>query len=215
MATDGDGSTGTTDGQADSPVGGPATGTVRPDPTQLKALTHPVRLRLLGLLRADGPATATGMAARLGLNSGATSYHLRQLAEHGFVVEDTSRGNQRERWWRAAHRFTSVDHGHDDVTRDTADAFHSAVVHRYHEAAVAASEERTTLPDHWREVHVNSDRLLRLTPQQARGLRDRLFALLAEFDDEFPTADSTPEPGSRAVQVQVALFPLAGQTDAP
>ena len=29
-----------------------------PDPTALKALTHPVRLRMLGMLRVDGPATA-------------------------------------------------------------------------------------------------------------------------------------------------------------
>ncbi len=28
---------------------------VVPDPTALKALTHPVRLRMLGMLRVDGP----------------------------------------------------------------------------------------------------------------------------------------------------------------
>ena len=50
---------------------------VVPDATALKALAHPVRLRMLGMLRVDGPATATQLAARLGLNSGATSYHLR------------------------------------------------------------------------------------------------------------------------------------------
>ena len=58
-----------------------------PDATALKALTHPLRLRMLGMLRIDGPATATGLAERLGLNSGATSYHLRQLAQHGFIEE--------------------------------------------------------------------------------------------------------------------------------
>ncbi|MGO8484742.1 winged helix-turn-helix domain-containing protein, partial [Rhizobium leguminosarum] len=46
---------------------------VVPDPNALKALTHPVRLSMLGMLRIDGPATATQLAARLGLNSGATS----------------------------------------------------------------------------------------------------------------------------------------------
>ena len=60
---------------------------ITPDPTALKALSHPVRLRMLGLLRADGPATASSLALRLGLNSGATSYHLRQLHQHGFVVD--------------------------------------------------------------------------------------------------------------------------------
>jgi len=37
-----------------------------PDVTALKALAHPVRLRMLGMLRIDGPATATQLAARLG-----------------------------------------------------------------------------------------------------------------------------------------------------
>ena len=59
------------------------------DAGSLRGLAHPVRLRMLGLLRTEGPATATRLAARLGLNSGATSYHLRQLATHGFVVEAT------------------------------------------------------------------------------------------------------------------------------
>ncbi|MBO9578980.1 MAG: helix-turn-helix transcriptional regulator, partial [Microbacteriaceae bacterium] len=48
---------------------------ITPDPAQLKALSHPMRLRMLGLLRQDGPATAPTLAERLGLNSGATSYH--------------------------------------------------------------------------------------------------------------------------------------------
>ena len=61
---------------------------------------------MLGLLRAEGPATATTLAPRLGLNTGATSYHLRQLAQHGFIVEDAERGNARDRWWRAAHQST-------------------------------------------------------------------------------------------------------------
>ncbi len=76
---------------------------ITPTPQQLRALTHPVRLRMLGILRTEGPATATVLAQRLGLNTGATSYHLRQLAQHGFIDDDAERGNGRERWWRAAH----------------------------------------------------------------------------------------------------------------
>ena len=58
---------------------------ITPSPSGLQALSHPVRLRMLGLLRTEGPATATTLAPQLGLNTGATSYHLRQLAQHGFV----------------------------------------------------------------------------------------------------------------------------------
>ena len=46
----------------------------------LRALTHPLRTRLLGALRVDGPATASELGRRFGESSGATSYHLRRLA---------------------------------------------------------------------------------------------------------------------------------------
>src|SRR5690606_19778936 len=53
---------------------------IKPDAMALRALAHPQRMRMLAMLRIDGPATATALAERMGLNSGATSYHLRQLA---------------------------------------------------------------------------------------------------------------------------------------
>jgi len=56
------------------------------DARQIRVLAHPLRFRLLGRLRLDGPATATGLARALETNTGATSYHLRQLADVGLVV---------------------------------------------------------------------------------------------------------------------------------
>src|SRR5689334_24569704 len=79
---------------------------VRPTAAGLRALSHPTRLKILMRLRVEGPATATTLARELSLNTGATSYHLRQLAEHGFIVEDAERGDARDRWWKAAHRST-------------------------------------------------------------------------------------------------------------
>ena len=85
------------------PPGTPST--VRLDARSLRGLAHPLRVRLLGLLREHGPATASGLARTVGESSGVTSYHLRQLAEHGLVVEDeVPDASRRERWWRAAHR---------------------------------------------------------------------------------------------------------------
>src|SRR6478672_9605208 len=74
---------------------------VRLDARSLKVLAHPMRSRLLGALRGAGPSTATSLAARLQTNSGATSYHLRKLAEVG-VVEDNGEGTGRARIWTAS-----------------------------------------------------------------------------------------------------------------
>ncbi|WP_233160762.1 winged helix-turn-helix domain-containing protein [Actinophytocola xanthii] len=51
-----------------------------------------------------GPASATTLAAELGVNTGATSYHLRELAKHGFVEEDPGLGHGKEQWERARRR---------------------------------------------------------------------------------------------------------------
>jgi DNA-binding transcriptional ArsR family regulator len=67
----------------------------------LRVLAHPMRQRILRYLREAGPATSTTLARELGENSGIMSYHLRQLAEHGFVQEVPARGQGRERWWQA------------------------------------------------------------------------------------------------------------------
>ncbi|WP_433262166.1 helix-turn-helix domain-containing protein [Actinosynnema sp. CS-041913] len=56
---------------------------------------------MLDRLHRDGPATSASLARALDLNTGATSYDLRELARHGFVEEMPDRAHGRERWWRA------------------------------------------------------------------------------------------------------------------
>jgi DNA-binding transcriptional ArsR family regulator len=73
---------------------------VRATPAQMRAMVHPIRMRILDALREEGPSTATRLAALLGESSGATSYHLRVLADAGVIEEDAERGTGRERWWR-------------------------------------------------------------------------------------------------------------------
>ena len=72
------------------------------DPGRLKALSHPLRRRILHQLRAHGPATSTTIGEVLGANTGTTSYHLRQLEKYGFIEEIPERSSGRERWWRGA-----------------------------------------------------------------------------------------------------------------
>jgi DNA-binding transcriptional ArsR family regulator len=178
---------------------------ITPTPAALKALTHPVRLRILGLLRIEGPATATQLATRLGLNSGATSYHLRQLAQHGFITDDETRGNARDRWWRAAHQATTTapPEPEDVAARDTLDAYVQAVATVLTEQLQRAVEERALLPDPWRRATAINDFGLRLTPARARALVDALEAAILEHpeDDDGDAADFV---------IQLAAFPRPG-----
>lgn len=72
------------------------------DAAVLKALGHPVRLRLLDELIATGPATVGMLALRTDEAVGSVSHHLRSLADAGLVhVAPELARNRRERWWRA------------------------------------------------------------------------------------------------------------------
>lgn len=73
----------------------------------LKAVSHPLRMTLLGRLRTDGPATASELGRALGQSSGSTSYHLRQLERFGFVGDDDEQPSRRERRWKALHDATT------------------------------------------------------------------------------------------------------------
>lgn len=177
---------------------------VRLDGRQMRTLAHPLRMRLLGALRLDGPATATALAARLGTNSGKTSYHLRQLAEAGLVEEDTDRGNARDRWWRAAHGGTSwnaVDFLDDPDASVAADWMtgHVARVHarwtsEFIEARAAWSRE-------WQNATNLSDYHLTLTPQRLEQLGHELDELVERYRDDEVT------PGTEPVTVIIHSFP--------
>ena len=145
--------------------------TIVPTARQLRALAHPVRLRMLGMLRIEGPATATSLAQRLGLNTGATSYHLRQLAQHGFIEDDDEHGNGRERWWRAAHTSTSTELGPRPGLRrprTTLDAYLQSVVTVYTESSSGRSRSGRCCPRRGARPPRSATGRYRLTPAQAR-----------------------------------------------
>lgn len=68
------------------------------DPRMLRALTHPARIAILTHLASEGPATATERASVAGLSPSACGYHLRSLAQCGFVEEDQESAADGRRW---------------------------------------------------------------------------------------------------------------------
>ncbi|MCI2423041.1 helix-turn-helix domain-containing protein [Saccharopolyspora sp. K220] len=173
------------------------------DAKSLRGLAHPLRVRLLGMLRTDGPATATQLAERVGERSGTTSWHLRQLAEHGFVEEDTERGNRRERWWRAVHEHTVLDTdelGQHAESRGALEVYlHEVVTTHYHDSA-AFLAERQQWSRAWIKASSLSDTLLSLTPEELSELTRRIHGLLDEF--RRPAED-----GDEQVSFQFQAFP--------
>ncbi len=86
------------------------------DPAALKALAHPLRLRILRHLGAEGPATSTTLAGSLGESTGTLSYHLRQLERGGFIEDIPERSTGRERWWRGVRGLDVRRPPYDEMT---------------------------------------------------------------------------------------------------
>ena len=187
---------------------------VRLRPDILRGIAHPLRVRLLGLLREDGPSTATRLAERTGQSSGATSYHLRQLAVYGFVVEEARSGG-RERWWRAAHRTTTLEA--DDVREAPAEAeaYLRAVAAEYADRTDRWLAEAPALPRSWDQAATLSDYRLRLTAEEATRLLSDLEEFVSAYRRDEPDADA-PEDAERVVlQIQLMPFVRGHDGDAP
>ena len=176
---------------------------ISPDIAGLRALSHPVRLRMLGLLRTEGPATATSLAQRLGLNTGATSYHLRQLAQHGFIEEDPERGTGRDRWWRAAHDATRTDFRREGTSDEDVEAYLTTVALLYGDRLRSAVAELRFLPQEWRSVGTLSDWEIPLTPAGADELVQALVRVIEETESS-EAEDAAP------FSVNLNAFPRPG-----
>ncbi len=159
---------------------------ITPTAAGLRALSHPTRLKMLMLLRLEGPATATQLAQQLKLNTGATSYHLRQLAEHGFIEEDHDRGDARDRWWKSAHESTKANldsrRGSEEEAESTEAYLHSVAL-AYTETLMQFAGEHRFLPEAWQKACTTSDWHLRLTPDRAEQLVDTLAQLIEEWQE--------------------------------
>ncbi|KUF17139.1 ArsR/SmtB family transcription factor [Streptomyces silvensis] len=178
------------------------------DPRSLRGLAHPLRMRLLGSLRLDGPATASQLAQRLGESSGATSYHLRQLAEYGFAEDAPERGKGRERWWRATYDGTYVD---NQLARDADPEVRGAYNAFMYEHATQHATEVTTWiateqdwAQEWVEAADISDFSLALTPEQAAELKARMHELVESYRGLAPETDAAD---TATVRVHTHLIP--------
>ncbi|MFI6027574.1 ArsR/SmtB family transcription factor [Amycolatopsis magusensis] len=185
--------------------------TVELDSRMLRALAHPLRMRLVELLRRDGPATASGLGKRLGESSGTTSWHLRQLAEHGFVEEDAERGNRRERWWRVVHDSFNLNAmrfaGDPDLSGPLNTYLMSAAERRYErEASFFANAERWR--DSWGDAPAFNDYSLSLTPEEAQELSAEVDAVVARYR-------RAPRDGDTAVVAHWAAFPRERHPEEP
>jgi DNA-binding transcriptional ArsR family regulator len=174
----------------------------------MRALAHPRRLRIWQFLDLNGPATSAMLANELGLNTGATSYHLRELAAHGFVAEVPERARGRERWWRAVKtdlRFAPVSRQSTEMRAVFAELNRLAVATDLE--AFARSQLQRDAMGAWADTLRYSRGSIRITAEEFDAFFEEYIALLRRYARPREEDDDT----TRTVLTRLLTFPAPDQ----
>jgi DNA-binding transcriptional ArsR family regulator len=170
------------------------------DPEALKALAHPTRMALLGALVTEGPLTASQAAELVGESPSNCSWHLRKLAEHGFVTE-ASGGTGRNRPWQAVSDGLEWDEDDaDPAARLAGNALTDALLDREMARLRAARGRRDQETPAWREATGVAQSQLWLTAEETDELSARLRELFVTHAERHHDPSLRPE-GARLVSL--------------
>lgn len=181
----------------------------RLDSGVLKALAHPLRVRIFDLLSAHGPQTASSLASMLGETSGSTSYHLRTLSAHDLIHEVEGRGTARERWWELPEGRIDIpgpSQSMSPANRAAAQIVSSEFFRLRHETLMSyVNRPDTEVPEGWKDAGLIATTLLEMTPSQMEDLKDELMGVIESAVGRYRGQTG---PDVRRVSMRTELFDL-------
>jgi len=170
------------------------------DVRDLRAMAHPLRVRLYYALQALEAATASRLAESVGESPALVSYHLRQLREHGFVEEAPELvSDRRERWWRPStdgFRFSLPDAADVPEARAAAVALQRTALANQLERVEAWRDEQPGWGPAWSRAAFSSDTLLRLSPDELEAMHEEIQEVVRSWRERGRT-DEEPSTGDR------------------
>lgn len=179
------------------------------DPSVLKALAHPMRLKLYQLLQ-KAPSTVGALAKQVGGDPGQVSYHLRELAKQGFITDAPEEVRDlRQHWWKAVPGTMSWSRSDFTAPEDleVVDTLRGQWLVEQFRALRASDLARDSLDEDWSTVSTSSQTFLRLSPEEARQLVDELSEVVRAWHTRSKANRADPDPSRRAVRTIVHVFP--------
>jgi Helix-turn-helix domain len=158
------------------------------NPLALRAVAHPLRLKLIGLVGISGTLTATQAAEALDSTPAVTAYHLRTLAKYGFV-EDAGSTSARERPWRLTELAVSFSWNDGDPAGQVMSrvAFNEWFEHVRH-----FQEHKDEYPADVQDASEAAEIVLFASPEEVRELTGKIWDLLEPFRERIDPALRPP-----------------------
>src|SRR6266568_3477512 len=175
------------------------------DPKRLRALSHPLRWKLMSLIDSEQTATATRCAEVLGESVASCSYHLNMLAKYDFI-EEAPGGQGREKPWRVTSRDQSFTaEGLGDEGQLAAEAAGEAFLDNEYGVMKERLRRRGLEPEEWRKESTGfSASSVYLTADEAKELRRHVMEIVDGRDDRWDNPDLRPA-GARQVRVFLSM----------
>jgi DNA-binding MarR family transcriptional regulator len=179
------------------------------DPIAIRALAHPVRLRLYGIVGRDGPITSADAARDLGISQALASHHMHQLAKYGYV-EPAPAPDQRARPWRVTSTSWGLVRGGADPEVGTAnDVLEQLIAERAVAQLLDWHQRRDRWSEAWRSRAGVGQSLVYLTEDEFVELSDAIDALLTPLVERRRLGDVAARPaGAKPVDLTLTLVPL-------
>ncbi|GLI03438.1 transcriptional regulator [Phytohabitans aurantiacus] len=176
----------------------------------LAAMSHPLRRRLMDVLKVYGPSTVSQLADRTDQAVANVSHHLKVLGACELIEEAPELArDRRERWWRlvsAGVRWTTADFDGDPAAAAVASAAQSLNLDR-HASLVrqwfATSEAERA---RWENSPFATGKWMHLTPAELARLEAELIEVFSRWADR-----DLPDDGERREPVFAFAYGVPAQ----
>lgn len=184
------------------------------DLAALKVFTHPLRIELWRALSTVRAATASQLADQVDEAVSLVSYHLRKMADHGFIEEAPGESSDgRERWWRRSEETTFTYRVSDFEADPEGAAVAAAVARRVqatrYERYSAFLDEAAAWPAAWSDASFSCEYLPRLTAEELQQAQEEFTALAERWTEHGRAAEAAGDThGREHVAIHLYGFPF-------
>ncbi len=175
-------------------------------------MAHPLRIKILEQLFLDGALTATEVAERVGESPANCSWHLRQLAKHGYI-EEAPGGVGRQRPWRPVMESRSWrDSSDSPAAAVAAQAMSEVMKNRELEEYRSYQARAHTEPAEWFDAAFWSQCLGWFTAAELHALAEEITRLFLAHVERINDPAARPE-GARPVRMVAWGIPATPYDD--